>query len=326
MSASACPACGRGAAALIERLDVAAQHAFYAPADPALQQRLTAAAAPSALQYAMLRCSHCGLEFSSPLRAPSGDWYRLVYQTLDLYPAARWEFDAVLPAVQPGQRLLEIGCGSGAFLEQCRLRGLDASGVDFSAHAIELCLARGLRARQLDLAAPPGADLPERVSHIAAFHVLEHLDRPQALFEYARCLALPVSHLWLSMPSDRRPSRRFGQSEFLDQPPHHMTRWTPAALAAIGARHLWRLAEVRYEPLAMPLAVRWITILSPSYRRWEAAGRLRNRSVERGFRALIIPFACLRWLAFRPPLSGHSMLAHFILEAGPSNPDGAGIF
>jgi hypothetical protein len=316
MSAPGCPACGRGAAELIDRLKVADQHALYAPGDEELQRRLTAAAAATALEYGMLRCPHCGLEFSVPLRAPSPEWYWLTYDALDLYPAARWEFDEVLRHVRRGEGLLEFGCGAGAFLEKCRQRDLDAAGVDFSAEAVQLCLARGLRARTLDLAAEPDGDDDEQVTHFVGFHVIEHLDRPEALFRYARRFALPSSHLWLSAPSDRRSSRCLGQPDFLDQPPHHMTRWTPAAFAAIAARHGWRLDQVRYEPLTMRAAVWWISVSSPAYLRWKAAGRFRSKWVERTFRAVFFAFALVQRLTTKRHLSGHSMLAHFVLEAG----------
>lgn len=315
MSAPSCPACGRGAAEPIERFTVADQHALYAPADEGLRQRLTAAAAAAALEYQMLRCRHCGLEFTSPLRAPSSDWYRLAYDVLDIYAADRWEFDEVLRHANPGEDLVEVGCGSGAFLEKCRQRGLTASGVDFSAEAIQLCLERGLRARQLDLAAGPGGEDGAKVAHVVGFHVLEHLDLPDALFQHARRFALPSCHLWLSVPSDRRSIRWFRLRDFLDQPPHHMTRWTPAAFAAISARNGWRLAQVLYEPMTPRVAVWWISVSSRAYARWKAAGRFRNKWIERGFRAAFFPVALAQRLTTLRHLSGHSMLAHFVLEA-----------
>jgi 2-polyprenyl-3-methyl-5-hydroxy-6-metoxy-1,4-benzoquinol methylase len=316
MSAPQCPACGQAAVEPIERINVADQHALLAPAEAGLQQRLTAVAAEAALEYAMFRCRHCGLEFSSPLRAPSADWYRLAYEALDLYPADRWEFDRVLRHVHRGEELLELGCGAGALLEQCRQRGLAAAGVDFSAAAVRLCRERGLRAHQMDLVAEPEDEPCRRVAHIVGFHVLEHLDRPGALFQFARHHALPAAHLWLSVPSERRPTRALGQRDFLDQPPHHLTRWNPAACAALGARHGWRLVQVLYEPITLRVALWWISVCSPAYLRWKTARRFRNRWIERGFRALFCPFAVLQRLTTLRHLSGHSMLAHFVLEAG----------
>ena len=316
MSAPQCPACGHNAAEPIERYNVADQHALLAPAEEGLQQRLTAVAAETALEYAMLRCPHCGLEFCSPLRAPSADWYRLAYEALDLYAAERWEFDEVLRHVHPGEELLEVGCGAGAFLEKCRWRGLAAAGVDFSAEAVRLCRERGLRARQLNLAAELEDEGCERIAHIAGFHVLEHLDRPGALFQFARRHALAAAHLWLSVPSERRPTRRLNQRDVFDEPPHHLTRWNQASCAALGARHGWRLVQVLYEPITLRVAVWWISVCSPAYLRWKAARRFRNRWIERGFRAVFCPFAVLQRFTTLRHISGHSMLAHFVLEAG----------
>ena len=60
----ACPACGHQDIRLLEFIDVAKQHAFYAPQSPQRQQELTEAAKPSALTYQMVRCNNCKLEFA----------------------------------------------------------------------------------------------------------------------------------------------------------------------------------------------------------------------------------------------------------------------
>jgi len=324
MSASACPACGLSGVELIARHNLAEQHALLAPADATLQQELAAIAALAATEYVMLQCLHCGLEFSSPMRTPPSEWYRLAYAALNLYPAHRWEFDEVLRHVRQGESLLEIGCGTGVFLEKCRRHGVEAAGLDFSAYAVEVCRSRGLRASRVDLANQPDLGAIERVAHIAGFHVIEHLERPAALFQYARVHAQPGSHLWLSVPSNLRAVRWFGQRDCLDEPPHHMTRWNAAALAEIGARHSWRMIELQYEPLTLRAAVWWISVCSPVYLRWKAAQRFRSRWVERSFRTLLLPYAILRRLTTLRHLSGHSMLAQFVHEgrAAQANSNG----
>jgi len=71
MSQPVCPACGQNAFEPLECIDVSEQHSLYAPNDQEMQRDLTAAASESALAYQMLKCRHCGLEFSDPMRAPS---------------------------------------------------------------------------------------------------------------------------------------------------------------------------------------------------------------------------------------------------------------
>ena len=324
MSALNCPACGHEAPHAVRRFSIADQHALLAPEDAELQRRLTAAALDASLEYELHRCPECGLEFVAPLRAPTPEWYRLLYSTRDLYPKKRWEFDQVLSHVGSDEPILEIGCGAGAFLDCCRRRGLSASGLDFSAGAVSQCRSRGLDASTLDLSFAPASNGATRFRHIVGFHVLEHLERPGALFDYAACCALPEARLWLSVPSDRNPGRFFDQRDPLDEPPHHMTRWTAAALEQLGVRHGWRLHEILYQPMPLRVAVWWISVCSHAYQSWKEAGRFRHRWAERGFRAAQSPLAALRRLTSLRFLSGHAMLAQFDPLPGPrpSGPTG----
>jgi len=314
MSLAVCPACGKNTFVRREYIDVAEQHKVYAPNDHRMQRDLTAAASESALAYQMLKCRHCGLEFSEPMRAPSSLWYQFAYRALKLYPEARWEFGAVLQRIPKEARVFEFGCGSGSFLLRCKKRGLSASGIDFSEDAVQECVASGLAARRLDLNEVAGATDGENFSQMVAFHFLEHLDRPVALFEQAAARAVPSSHLWVTVPGDRRPSCLFEEKDFLDQPPHHMTRWTPDAFREIGRRVGWRLAEILYEPVSLRSALWAISVHSGRYRRWKDAGRFRDPYIEKAFRAFALPAAMLRRATVDRRLTGFSMLAHFVFD------------
>ncbi len=48
------------------------------------------------------------------------------------------------PVADPGKRLLDAGCGTGANIAHFRELGLEAFGIDFSADAIEWLLQRGI--------------------------------------------------------------------------------------------------------------------------------------------------------------------------------------
>lgn len=311
MSQSVCPACNQRAFEPLEFIDVAEQHKLYAPDDKKVQEDLTAAAAETALSYQMLKCTNCGLEFCDPPRAPSAAWYRLAYRAMDLYSYDRWEYYEVLRRIPSNEPVFEFGCGAGLFLMHCRSQGVSASGMDFSEDGVADCVAKGLAVRQLDLNKIPPSTDSDRCSQIAAFHFLEHLECPAVFFEHASARALPLAHLWVSVPGERRTSRRFKIREFLDQPPHHMTRWSAKAFQEIGKRYGWRLVEALYEPLPLRTKLWWITIRSTPYRRMEAAGRFRNKHAERAYRAAALPATLAQWLIKDRQLSGHSILAHF---------------
>ena len=315
MNEAVCPACGEGEFERCEFIDIAEQHKPYAPNDQKAQEELTAAAYETASSYQMLRCRSCGLEFCDPLRAPTAAWYELAYRALDLHSFDRWEFHEVVRRLPREATVFEFGCGSGSFLKLCKANGVSASGMDFSEDGVASCVAKGLDVRKLDLNVIDSSADSARFSQLSAFHFLEHLDRPVVLFEHAAAKALPSAHFWLSVPGDRRTTRRFGVREFLDQPPHHMTRWTSDAFKKIGERHGWRLVETLYEPIPLRTALWWITVHSSGYGRWKNAGRFHNGLVEKAYRAFAWPAALFQRYTNDRHLSGYAMLAHFVFDA-----------
>jgi SAM-dependent methyltransferase len=287
---------------------------LYAADDLKVRAALDAAAAESALHYQMLRCRVCGLEFCEPFKAPPATWYRLAYRALDLHSEDRWEYGEVLRQIPKDSQVFELGCGSGNFLLRCQEHGVAASGIDFSEDGIAKCLARGLKATHTSVYEIATATNTDRVSQIVSFQFLEHLDRPMILFQCAAAKARPGAHLWVSVPSDNRPAPQFGFKEFLNEPPHHLTEWTPEAFRQMGMRVGWRLIELIYEPAKIRTSLWWITVHLPIYLRLQEAGWMESRLTHRSFCLVALPVTLLQWLRWRRKLSGYAMLAHFIFE------------
>lgn len=306
-----CPACGCPHTHSLEKIRVGQQHQLYAPSEASTRARLDQAMATTADAYQMMRCNGCGLEFASPLKAPPEEWYQAAYAALDLYPARRWEFGRVLENASANDFVIDFGCGAGAFLKSCRDRSITALGFDFADSAIQDCEEQGLDARKMAVDASFSPPAPRRATIVTAFHVLEHLEAPQGLFQRASQASAPDARLWVSVPSDRRPSRWFGHTDFLDQPPHHMTRWTERALGAIGERTGWALHRLHYEPLTLRGALWSIATNSLVYRRLARHGCLAGRARERMTRWLLYPWALGRRLMVARDLSGFTMLAEF---------------
>jgi SAM-dependent methyltransferase len=307
-AAHPCPSCGSGGATVLERLSLRRQHLHYAGGDSIVAQRLDAALGHRPAEYRMLQCRRCRLEFSDPAAAPTVDWYGALYHHLDLYPSARWEYAVVAEALGTEDTVVDYGCGSGSFLRSIRAKARRVQGFDFSEAAVAQAVGDGIDACLIDLdgVVALGA-LAVRAQHVVAFHVLEHLANPAALFDFASAAAAPSAHLWVAVPSDRRASRRFGEADALDGPPHHLTRWNEVALTAIGARCGWRLVCCAYEPLPTRLSV------------WETTRRLalyrnvtpRSRPLAWAYRRALAAGVWLGRYHRRAGLSGFSLLACF---------------
>jgi SAM-dependent methyltransferase len=306
-----CPACGGERQETLEPIDLPTQHRHYAPANLEIQAQLTRAAARSTSCYQMVGCADCRLEFALPMHSPSADWYALAYSVLDLYPQMRWEFQACLERLRPDGSIFEFGCGTGAFLKLCQERGWPAQGMDFAPSAVEACQRQGLGAVQMEINDAVPAALEQSASELVAFHVVEHLAEPRKLFRQARQIALAGANLWLAVPSDRRASRHFRRRDFLDQPPHHLSRWSAEAFRELGAREGWQLLQVHYEPLSVASSLWHIATASGLYQWAQRHGGMEPGWRERSLRALLYPYAMARRLTADRGMTGFSMLAQF---------------
>jgi SAM-dependent methyltransferase len=210
----------------------------------------TAAWAPLSQQigpYALYTCPACALSFSVPMRAADASFYAAIAHYED-----RWEFHWVarrLAAQGLGGALLDIGCGDGRFL--ARLAGrFTVMGLDLNPAAIQRARAMwGLTdVHVLTLEDFALSQPARRFEVITAFHVLEHVADPDGLIATMATCLRPGGVLVLAVPNPGRWARRWCREQW-DEPPHHLTRWTPGALATLLGRHGFAVRAQQVEPL-----------------------------------------------------------------------------
>lgn len=78
---------------------------------------------------------------------------------------------------QPGERILDLGCGDGALTERLVARGATVLAVDASAAMVEAARARGLDARVVDGRELPFAAMFDAVFSNAALHWMLEAER-----------------------------------------------------------------------------------------------------------------------------------------------------
>ncbi|MCL5292419.1 MAG: class I SAM-dependent methyltransferase [Actinobacteria bacterium] len=86
----------------------------------------------------------------------------------------------------PGQTVLDIGCGQGEFLELLRDRGINPIGVDISEEALFACQKKGLEIHNADAFVFLTAN-PHRFDGIFASHFIEHFTPPDVLHFFELC-------------------------------------------------------------------------------------------------------------------------------------------
>jgi SAM-dependent methyltransferase len=200
--------------------------------------------------YRYRRCSGCGVVQLDPfpglsdlVRAYEIDYHGHVDATAKgpvyrtLFAVNDWLFRRRLNAlVPPGAAVLDLGCGTGAFLE--RLRRLGAArveGVDFSERAVRAAAERGIPVFQgvfADFERPPAT-----YDVIFMNNYLEHTTDPLAELRKCRRLLKPGGRLVGEVPNFDSVDRRvFGRFWGGNHVPRHTFQFDPPALHALLER------------------------------------------------------------------------------------------
>lgn len=75
------------------------------------------------------------------------------------------------------QTLVDVGCGTGAFLAEAQRRGLTVHGLEYSNAGIARARQKGVSVAQFDLTTAAAPTLPRpRFDLVTSFEVAEHLD------------------------------------------------------------------------------------------------------------------------------------------------------
>lgn len=309
-----CPACGTLLAKTLEEIDLDEEFSLYFPNDKEKIDRLKPLSALDVSSYSINLCNQCSLTYSTPMKGAASPWYEFVYLKLDFHASYRWEFDHVIDNVDTGLSVGEIGCGTGIFLDACQKKKLPARGVDFANASVNICLTKGLDAVALSVE----TDYSEFIANdkrdvIASFHVLEHLENPNSLFELANLWSKPEATLWVAVPSDTRIDRLLGKKDIFDEPPHHLTKWSKESLRVIGEKNGWEMLELIYE--TRPFRQRLYDLLvekrgnneTPSLSNHPTLGKW----LDRISRYAQYPWLYINNKAIVDSITGHSMLVRY---------------
>lgn len=162
--------------------------------------------------YVLMECNECGLKFmlSDNYDTLGDDSYwdsinRIIYST----PAVLKEFkkkhnkylEHIIKNVPRNRKLLDVGSGSGIFLNNAKEWDFEVSGIDPSEVAVELCN------EQYKLSAFCGylklnSDLPKDYGVISAWDVIEHVENPKEFLKICHAHLIQGGILLLETPDE----------------------------------------------------------------------------------------------------------------------------
>ena len=148
-------------------------------------------------------------------------------------PITRRRYDELLDGFESRRqtnRILDMGCGVGYFLEHAARRGWEVHGTEVGEEALELNRAKGIAMREAP--ASPEDYEPGSFDVVTAFEVVEHVADPAAEARtLARILRPDGGLFYCTTPNFASASRRLlGPAWSVIDFPEHLGYFTPATL------------------------------------------------------------------------------------------------
>jgi 2-polyprenyl-3-methyl-5-hydroxy-6-metoxy-1,4-benzoquinol methylase len=166
--------------------------------------------------YWVARCHHCTARYLTP--QPDDSTLASIYSenyflhdsnpesidqiTLLKHQTANIYLDRLCKVnKRSGGRLLEIGCGTGAFLSEARKRKFDITGIEYSRHAVDMG-NKMLGGSYIYAGDIDSVDLPRgHFDFVVMADVIEHVRAPDTFIKKVYQLLTPNGSVFIATPS-----------------------------------------------------------------------------------------------------------------------------
>ena len=143
-----------------------------------------------------------------------------------------------------GGNILDVGCGTGAFLHTMKESGWDATGLEPDKTAREKALE--LYGLHLDDSEKFFRFLPQSFDAITMWHVLEHVHDLHAYMDQLKKLLNPGGKLFIAVPNytsyDAGVYKEFWAAYDV---PRHLYHFSPAAMKILLEKHGMKLDQMK---------------------------------------------------------------------------------
>jgi len=225
--------------------------------------------------FSYVRCSECGLVYMNPQVVPEdvgklyppdyaphsttakGSAARSLYNHLTRIPVIaqfiRWLTNVkitndIYSQLDQNSRILDIGCGAGAFLNRVKIeKGCKVHGIDISEAAVKSAKdSFGLNIFKGTITEAPFEDGSFDV--ITAWWYLEHIPDPNTTAARISSLLRPNGHCIIGVPNFNSFNAKFFKDRWyhLDCP-RHLCIWTPSAMKRLLEQHGLTVTKIIYD-------------------------------------------------------------------------------
>jgi SAM-dependent methyltransferase len=227
-------------------------------------------------EFTLLKCLNCGLLHTTPRPAMEkvGSYYNsedytshnstklslknILYRQARNYALSR-KLKMIAKYVLPG-KMLDIGSGTGEFLNFCKKSGWETMGVEPNKAVREFSISNyGLKILDSETSLRTGNDSFDVIS---MWHVLEHLENPEEQFELNNGLLKENGLLVVALPNyESWDAQHYGKFWAAYDVPRHLFHFTEKSVLTLAQKTGFKVAQK--EPLKLDAF--YISLLSEKY-------------------------------------------------------------
>lgn len=191
----------------------------------------------------LYECSDTGYRFYFPMSvAGDAELYEKLQEIQWYYASGKEEHAIAAEFVSAGDDVLEVGCGSGIFLDLLQTKDARGVGLEFNSKAVEKASAKGHKIFQEPVEAHAAKNL-EKYDVVASFQVLEHVVDVKGFLEGSLKALKTGGRLIVSVPNNDGAYHK-NHDDPLNMPPHHMGLWGINTLISLQTHFPLRLEKL----------------------------------------------------------------------------------